>query len=51
VGHLDRVVELERALEAYPGVVVAGSGVHGLGIPDCVASAERAAAAIAPVPA
>jgi oxygen-dependent protoporphyrinogen oxidase len=50
VGHLDRVVELEEALEACPGVVVAGSGVDGLGIPDCVASAERAAANVALVP-
>jgi oxygen-dependent protoporphyrinogen oxidase len=51
VGHLDRVAELERLLEGYPGLVVAGSGVHGLGIPDCVASAERAAETIALVPA
>jgi protoporphyrinogen oxidase len=44
VGHLDRVAEIERQLEDYPGVLLAGSGTHGLGIPDCVASAERAAA-------
>jgi oxygen-dependent protoporphyrinogen oxidase len=47
VGHLERVAELEKALQPWPGVVVAGSGTHGLGIPDCVASAERAAAALA----
>jgi len=46
VGHLDRVAELERQLQPYPGVVLAGSGTHGLGIPDCVASAEQAAAAV-----
>lgn len=51
VGHLDRVRELELALHAFPGVVVAGSAVHGLGIPDCVASAERAAAAVCLTPA
>jgi protoporphyrinogen/coproporphyrinogen III oxidase len=46
VGHLDRVAEVEQQLTAYAGVVLAGSGAHGLGIPDCVASAERAVAAI-----
>ena len=47
VGHLDRVRDLERELAAFPGIVVAGSGVHGLGIPDVVASAERAVESIA----
>ena len=46
VGHLDRVAEVEQQLHAFPGVVLAGSGAHGLGIPDCIASAERAVAAI-----
>ena len=46
VGHLDRVTEVEVLLAAYPGVVLAGSGLHGLGIPDCVASADRAAALV-----
>ncbi len=46
VGHLDRVAEVERALTAHPGILLAGSGTHGLGIPDCVASAERAVAAL-----
>jgi oxygen-dependent protoporphyrinogen oxidase len=43
VGHLDRVREVEDLLAAHPGMVLAGSGFHGLGIPDCVASAQRAA--------
>jgi protoporphyrinogen/coproporphyrinogen III oxidase len=42
VGHLDRVAEVERYLAAFPGICLAGSGAYGLGIPDCVASAERA---------
>ncbi len=42
VGHLDRVGEVEQQLSAFPGVRLAGSGAYGLGIPDCVASAERA---------
>jgi len=50
VGHLDRVAEVEQQLAAYPGVRLAGSGAYGLGIPDCVASAERAVDALATVP-
>ncbi len=42
VGHLQRVAEVEQQLAAWPGLALAGSGTHGLGIPDCVASAERA---------
>lgn len=49
VGHLDRVAALETHLQAYPRLVIAGSGVHGLGIPDCVFSGERAAAAVGAV--
>jgi protoporphyrinogen/coproporphyrinogen III oxidase len=46
VGHPGRVARLERVLSRYPGVVLAGSAFHGVSIPDCVASAERAAAAV-----
>ena len=37
VGHLDRVVEIERGLARIPGLMVAGSGFRAIGIPDCVA--------------
>ena len=50
VGHLDRVAEVEQQLAAYPGVRLAGSGAYGLGIPDCVASAERAVDALVALP-
>jgi len=43
VGHAERVRVLEAALP--PGLVLAGCGYHGLGIPDCIASGERAARA------
>ncbi|WP_310530210.1 protoporphyrinogen oxidase [Nocardioides sp.] len=46
VGHLSRVAAAERILSAHPGIVLAGSGYHGLSIPDCIGSAERAAAAV-----
>ena len=45
VGHRERVAALEA--QCGPGLYLAGSAYHGAGIPDTVASAERAAAAIA----
>ncbi|MDP2772736.1 MAG: protoporphyrinogen oxidase [Nocardioides sp.] len=44
VGHLDRLVDLDRQLADHPGLVVAGSGYHGLGVADCIASGSQAAA-------
>jgi oxygen-dependent protoporphyrinogen oxidase len=42
VGHPGRVRELEGSLPG--GLALAGCAYHGLGIPDCIASGERAAA-------
>lgn len=47
VGHLERVATLERLLAAHPGLLVAGSGYHGLSVSDCVASGSRSAEAVA----
>ena len=44
VGHRQRVAALEAM--CGPGLVLAGSAFHGAGLPDTVASAERAAAAV-----
>lgn len=41
VGHLERVRRIEEALP--PGLAVAGSAYHGVGLPDCIRSARRAA--------
>lgn len=43
VGHLDRVAHLERRARRYPTLVLAGNAYHGVGIPQCIASAESAA--------
>jgi oxygen-dependent protoporphyrinogen oxidase len=43
VGHLDLVATIERAVADVPGLAVAGAALHGVGLPACVASAERAA--------
>jgi oxygen-dependent protoporphyrinogen oxidase len=43
VGHLDRVARIRRRVAAHPGLFVAGNAFGGVGIPDCIASAEAAA--------
>jgi oxygen-dependent protoporphyrinogen oxidase len=45
VGHLERLEAIERRLAQWPGLVLAGAAYRGVGLPDCVASAERAARA------
>ncbi|MET9348013.1 protoporphyrinogen oxidase [Streptomyces termitum] len=47
VGHLDRVARLRAALAGLPGLALAGAAYDGVGIPACVASAHRAADAVA----
>ncbi|HLJ44039.1 MAG TPA: protoporphyrinogen oxidase [Candidatus Binataceae bacterium] len=46
VGHHQRVVEIERAAAALPGLELAGAALRGVGIPDCVLGGERAAQAV-----
>ncbi len=46
VGHLARVASVRRALEPLAGLEVCGSAYDGVGIPACVASAERAVAGV-----
>lgn len=42
VGHLDRVRRIDTQLEKLPGVALAGNAFGGVGVPDCVHSAEKA---------
>ncbi|CAN5465346.1 protoporphyrinogen oxidase [soil metagenome] len=46
VGHLERVAAAERALEATPGVRLAGAGYRGSGLPDCIRQGQEAAARV-----
>jgi protoporphyrinogen/coproporphyrinogen III oxidase len=46
-GHLERVARIMSALDAHPGLFIAGNAFGGVGIPDCIASGERAADAAA----
>jgi len=43
VGHLERVAEIESRLERHVGLALAGNGLRGVGVPDCIRSGEQAA--------
>ena len=43
LGHSKRVARIESALRDHPGLYIAGNAYHGVGLPDCIASGERAA--------
>jgi oxygen-dependent protoporphyrinogen oxidase len=43
VGHLARVEAVDRILDRTPGLFMTGSGLRGVGIPDCVADARTTA--------
>jgi protoporphyrinogen/coproporphyrinogen III oxidase len=45
VGHLERWAGVERELESVPGLFLAGAGLRGTGIPDCISDGIRAAEA------
>lgn len=42
-GHVDRIKSIRSKLESHPGLAVAGAAYEGVGIPDCIASGQKAA--------
>ena len=46
VGHLGRVATIEAAMAAWPAVTLAGASYRGLGLPDCIAQGQAAAARV-----
>ena len=46
VGHLESLAALEARLSNHPGLALAGNGLRGVGIPDCVRSGELAAESV-----
>ncbi len=46
IGHLDRVQRIESHLIQLPTLKLAGNAYRGAGIPDCIRSGEKAAAAL-----
>ncbi|TWU33294.1 protoporphyrinogen oxidase [Novipirellula artificiosorum] len=47
VGHCDRIALIERRLEPFPTLGLAGNSLHGVGIPGCVDTGESAAQSVA----
>lgn len=45
LGHVERLREIDTRLERHPGLFLAGAAYRGVGIPDCIASGQDAAAA------
>lgn len=48
VGHPQRIASLRERLAAHPGLALAGNYLDGIGIPDCIRSAQSAAEKISP---
>ena len=46
VGHLDRLDRIERLRQQLPGLALAGNGLRGIGVPDCVRSGQEAASQV-----
>jgi oxygen-dependent protoporphyrinogen oxidase len=46
LGHLDRVAAIRRLAERHPRLVLGGNAFDGVGIPDTVLAAEKAAEAV-----
>ena len=46
VGHLGRVAAIEAAMTAWPAVTLAGASYRGVGLPDCIAQGQAAAARV-----
>jgi len=46
LGHLQRLSRIEGRLQRHGQLQLAGNGYRGVGIPDCIASGERAAEAL-----
>ena len=49
LGHPAHLRRIDAALERHPGLALAGAAYRGVGIPDCIDSAEEAARAVAGV--
>jgi oxygen-dependent protoporphyrinogen oxidase len=43
LGHVRRALQFEESVLGLPGLALAGNWLHGVGIPDCIESGERAA--------
>jgi len=49
VGHVERVHRIREAVAALPGLAVCGAAYDGVGIPACIAAADRAVLDLGPL--
>jgi oxygen-dependent protoporphyrinogen oxidase len=47
VGHVARMAEIDRRLTQWPSLFITGTGLRGVGIPDCIADGRATARAVA----
>ena len=47
LGHSELLERIEQSVDERPGLALAGAAYRGVGIPDCIASGERAAESVA----
>jgi oxygen-dependent protoporphyrinogen oxidase len=47
VGHAKRMAEIDRRLARWPRLFITGTGLRGVGIPDCIADGRATARAVA----
>jgi oxygen-dependent protoporphyrinogen oxidase len=47
LGHLDLIADIEARLARHPCLALAGNASHGVGVPQCIQSGEKAAELIA----
>ena len=46
VGHKESLAAVEGILRRFPGLEIAGNGIRGVGIPDCISDGRRAAESV-----
>ena len=46
IGHAERLERIGKRLSEIPGLALAGSAYHGVGVPDCIRSGEEAAESV-----
>jgi protoporphyrinogen/coproporphyrinogen III oxidase len=49
IGHVELVESIEARVANHPGLALAGNAYHGVGVPQCIQSGERAAERVAAV--
>ncbi len=46
IGHKDRLAQIRRLVDRWPGLALAGNAYQGIGLPDCIHGGQQAAEAV-----